>query len=229
MKNLEKTEVKLNWFAKGKKIVHDNLWYGIIGVLSFAVLVFFPMIGSGLPLNLNLPSTPIGWVVDIFSKLAVAAINICIFHSFMEQGKLNVSGFWKKLLADEILQRVKRVKTSIPLSPEQWMTREYRSKGISIAITSVLSCIVLSQVVLTFDIVIFISFLLTLLIGLVFGVMQLFKSETYWSQEYYEYALYMLEQFNLDRPEDQKLSVKDKKLYEGAELIYEYVREEKYS
>ena len=185
MRNLEKTEAKLNWFAKGKKIVHDNLWYGIIGVLSFAVLVFFPMIGSGLPLNLNLPTTPIGWVVDIFSKLAVAAINICIFHSFMEQGKLNVSGFWKKLMADEILQRVKREKTSIPLSPEQWMTREYKSKGISIAITSVLSCIVLSQVVLTFDIVVFISFLLTLLIGLVFGVMQLFKSETYWSHEYY--------------------------------------------
>lgn len=223
MRNLEKTEAKLNWFAKGKKIVHDNLWYGIIGVLSFAVLVFFPMIGSGLPLNLNLPSTPIGWVVDIFSKLAVAAINICIFHSFMEQGKLNVSGFWKKLMADEILQRVKRAKISIPMSPEQWMTREYKSKGISIAITSVLSCIVLSQVVLTFDIVVFISFLLTLLIGLVFGVMQLFKSETYWSQEYYEYALYMLEQFNLNRPDDQKLSVKDKKLYEGAELIYEYL------
>lgn len=223
MRNLEKTEAKLNWFAKGKKIVHDNLWYGIIGVLSFAVLVFFPMIGSGLPLNLNLPTTPIGWVVDIFSKLAVAAINICIFHSFMEQGKLNVSGFWKKLMADEILQRVKRAKTSIPLSPEQWMTKEYKSKGISIAITSVLSCVVLSQVVLTFDIVVFISFLLTLLIGLVFGVMQLFKSETYWSQEYYEYALYMLEQFNLNRSDDQKLSVKNKKLYEGAELIYEYI------
>lgn len=223
MRDLEKTEAKLSKFAKGKKLIHDNLWYGIIGVLSFAVLVFFPMIGSGLPLNLNLPSTPIGWVVDIFSKLAVAAINICIFHSFMEQGKLNVSGFWKKLMADEILQRVKRVKTSIPLSPEQWMTREYKSKGISIAITSVLSCVVLSQVVLTFDIVVFISFLLTLLIGLVFGVMQLFKSETYWSQEYYEYALYMLEQFNLNRPDDQKLSVKDKKLYEGAELIYEYL------
>lgn len=223
MRNLEKTEAKLSKFAKGKKLIHDNLWYGVIGILSFAVLVFFPMIGSGLPLTLNLPTTAIGWVVDIFSKLAVAAINICIFHSFMEQGKLNVSGYWKKLLADEILQRVKRAKESIPLSPEQWLAKEYKSKGISIAVTSILSCIVLSQVVLSFDVIVFISFLLTLVIGLVFGVMQLFKSEAFWSQDYYTYALYMLEQFNLERPEDQKLIVKDKKLYEGAELIYEYI------
>lgn len=221
MRNLEKTEAKLNWFAKGKKIVHDNIWYGIIGVLSFAVLVFFPMIGSGLPLNLNLPSTPIGWVVDIFSKLAVAAINICIFHSFMEQGKLNVSGFWKKLLADEILHKVKQQKQVIPLSPEEWLRKEYKSKGISIAITSVLSCIVLSQVVLTFDIVIFLSFLITLAVGLFFGVMALFKSEHFWSMDYFDYAIYVMNQHNLELPEDQKLSVKDKKLYEGAELIYE--------
>lgn len=223
MRDLEKTEAKLNKVAKGKQLIHDNLWYGVIAILSIAVLVLFPMIGSGLPLSATFPDTPVGWAIYIFSKLAVAAINICIFHSFMEQGKLNVSGYWKKLMADEILHKIKQLQAKIPLSPEEWLKKEYTTKGISIAITSILSCIVLSQVILSFDITIFISFLLTLLIGLVFGVMQLFKSENFWSQDYYDYAIYVMVQHNKELPEDKQLSVKDKKLYEGATIIYECI------
>lgn len=219
----EKTEVKLSKMQRGKKLIKDNLWYGLIGVLSIAVLVLFPMIGSGLPLSLTLPNTPIGWVVYIFSKLSVAAINMCIFHSFMEQGKLNVSTFWKKLMADEILHRVKQKKDQVPLSPEEWLKKEYTTKGVSLSITSALSCIVLSQVILSFDITIFISYLLTLILGLTFGVMQLFKSETFWSLDYYDYAIYIMNTYNKDLEPEKRLKVIDKKLYEGETLIYEYV------
>ena len=217
----EKMEQNISKIDKGKKLIKDNLWYGLIGILSIVVLVFFPMIGSGLPLRVTLPDSVIGWIVYIFSKVAIAAINICIFHSFMEQGKLNVSGFWKKLLADEILHKVKQQKQLIPLSPEEWLRKEYKNKGISITVSSVLSCIVLSQVVLTFDFIVFISFLLTLIIGLVFGIMALFKSEHFWSLDYFDYAIYIMNQHNLELPEEQKLSVKDKSLYEGDRLIYE--------
>lgn len=217
----EKMEQNISKIDKGKKLIKDNLWYGLIGILSIVVLVFFPMIGSGLPLRVTLPDSVIGWVVYIFSKLAIAAINICIFHSFMEQGKLNVSGFWKKLLADEILHKVKQQKQLIPLSPEEWLRKEYKNKGISITVSSVLSCIVLSQVVLTFDFIVFISFFLTLVIGLVFGIMALFKSEHFWSMDYFDYAVYIMNQHNLEVPEEQRLSVKDKSLYEGDHLIYE--------
>lgn len=217
----EKIEQNVSKIDKGKKLIKDNLWYGLIGILSIVVLVFFPMIGSGLPLRVTLPDTVIGWVVYIFSKVAIAAINICIFHSFMEQGKLNVSGFWKKLMADEILHKVKQQKQLVPLSPEEWLRKEYKNKGISITVSSVLSCIVLSQVVLTFDFIVFISFFLTLVIGLVFGIMALFKSEHFWSLDYYDYAVYVMNQHNLELPDEQKLSVKDKSLYEGDHLIYE--------
>lgn len=220
--NLEKTEAKQSKLQRGKKLIKDNLWYGLIGVLSIAVLVLFPMIGSGLPLSLTLPDTPIGWVVYIFSKLSVAAINMCIFHSFMEQGKLNVSTFWKKLMADEILHKVKQQKEAIPLSPEEWLKKQYTTKGVSLSITSVLSCIVLSQVILSFDVTIFISYLLTLILGLAFGVMQLFKSETFWSLDYYDYAIYTMNIYNKELEPEKRLKVIDKKLYEGDTLIYEY-------
>ena len=218
----EKVEHKLNTFAKGKAVVKSNLWYGIIGLLSIVILVIVPLIGSGLPIALALPTTAIGWVVYIFTKLAVAALNIMIFHSFMEQGKLNVSECWKKRISDEILHRTKQLKEIIPLSPEQWMAKEYKTKGISIAITSVLSCIILSQVVLTFDILTFLGCLFTLIMGVVFGCMQLFKSEHFWSMDYYDYAIYTLNQFNQTAPEDKQLSVRGKNLYEGENLIYEY-------
>lgn len=217
---IEKMEQSVNKIAKGKNFLKDNLWYGLIGVLSIVVLVVFPMIGSGLPLKLILPDTFIGWVVYVFSKIAIAVINICIFHGFMEQGKLNVSGYWKKILADEILHRVKQLKQNTPMSPEDWLRREYRNKGISIAVTSVLSSLVLSQVILTFDFIVFISFLLTLVIGLVFGVVALFKSEHFWSMDYYDYAIYIMDQHNAELDPEKRLYIKDKCLYEGDKIIY---------
>ena len=219
---VDKVEAGINKFAAGKQFIKDNLWYGLIGLLTIIVLVIFPLIGSGLPLALVFPTTAIGWVVYIFTKLSVAAINMCIFHSFMEQGKLNVSGFWKKCIADEILHRVKQKKVAVPLSPEEWTAREYKTKGISLGITSILSCVILSQVVLAFDVIVFISYLLALAIGITFGIMQLFKAEHYWSLDYYDYAIYVMNNYNATVPEEQQLSVRNKSLYEGENIIYEY-------
>ena len=219
----EKVENNVNKIATGKALIRNNMWYGLIGLLTIVVLVIFPLIGSGLPLALSLPTTFVGWMIYIFTKLAVAAINMCIFHSFMEQGKLNVSEFWKKKVADEILHRVKQQKASIPLSPEEWAAREYKTKGISLSITTVLSCIVLSQVILAFDITVFISYLLALTIGITFGVIQLFKAEHYWSLDYYDYAIYVMNQYNATVGPELQLSVRNKSLYEGDNLIYEYI------
>lgn len=222
MKNLEKVEQRLNKSVKLKQSVRDNIWYIVIGLSSIITLVIFPMIGSDLPLQLTLPDTAIGWIIYIFTKLAVAGLNMFIFHSFMQQGKQNVSGYWKTLMADEILHKVKQQKEVVPLSPEEWQAREYRNKGISLGITSVLSCIILSQVVLSFDVVVFLSYIVTLAIGLLFGLGQLGKSERAWSLDYFDYAVYTMKQYNKEAPEDRQLVIRDKKLYEGDTLIYEY-------
>ena len=222
MKNLEKVEQRLNKSVKLKQSVRDNIWYIVIGLSSIITLVIFPMIGSDLPLQLTLPDTAIGWIIYIFTKLAVAGLNMFIFHSFMQQGKQNVSGYWKTLMADEILHKVKQQKEVVPLSPEEWQAREYRNKGISLGITSVLSCIILSQVVLSFDVVVFLSYIVTLAIGLLFGLGQLGKSERAWSLDYFDYVVYTMKQYNKEAPEDRQLVIRDKKLYEGDTLIYEY-------
>lgn len=219
---VNKIENGLQKWIAGKQVVRNNLWYGVIGLLTVVVLVLFPLISSGLPLALALPTTFVGWIIYIFTKLAVAAINMCIFHSFMEQGKLNVSDFWKKCMADEILHRIKQQKTDIPLSPEEWLRKEYTTKGITLSITTILSCIVLSQVILAFDVIVFISYLLSTVIAITFGVMQLFKAEHFWSMDYYDYAIYVMNQYNLTVPADKQLSVRNKSLYEGENLIYEY-------
>ena len=222
MRNPERLEERLQKSAKGKQLIRDNLWYGVVGVASMAILIIFPLIGSDLPLNIILPDTFIGWIVYIATKLAVAGLNMFIFHAFMQQGKINVSGYWKKLLADEILHKVKQTHDVIPLSPEEWQKREYRNKGISLTVTSVLGCIILGQVVLSFDVIIFVSYILTLMLGLGFGVVQLSKSEQYWSLDYFDYALYNLKLYNKDLSEDRQLKVIGQTLYEGDKIIYEY-------
>ena len=66
------------------------LYYGLIGVISIVVLIFFPLIGTKADLNFSLPDTASGWLIYITTRSLVAILNMLIFYCFMEQAKLNV-------------------------------------------------------------------------------------------------------------------------------------------
>ena len=172
------------------------LYYGLVFILSICMLVFLPMIGSVGDIGYNLPSTTTGWIVFIVSKTCVAIINVLIFHCFICQAKLNVSDNEKFKQANEILDKHKRdIK---PRSPKQFFGKEYGVKGANTFVFSALSVVALTNAILTFDWISFISYLLTLIMGLVWGVLEMKKVESYWTEEYYAYALLKEEEFNSD-------------------------------
>ena len=170
-------------------------YYLIIFLASLISLFFLPFVGSEIGLEWAIPNTSVGWVVYITTKVIVAGLNVLIFHSFMQQAKVNIKENDKYKKANEILGRIK-VKEYHPRSPRQFNRSEYGKRGTTIFISTIGATIALSQALLTFDWMSFLTYLVTIVLGLIFGVMQMFKAEIYWTEEYYDYAKLKLEEIN---------------------------------
>ena len=174
-----------SWYDKWKQYQY----YVLIGVLSLFALFFLPMIGSEAGLAFLFPNTAAGWTVYITSKLIVAALNILIFHCFVQQGKVNIMGNKQYLAATEILRTATNDKNYVPRSPAQFARNVYGKKGITLFATSLLSAIGLTQAILTFNLMSMLTYLFTVLMGIIFGILQMNQTEIYWTEEYYQYAL----------------------------------------
>ena len=166
----------------------QGMYYIIIAVISFISVVFLPMLGSTLGLGWKIPDTTAGWVVWGASRAIVATINVLLFHSFMEQAKLNIKDDEHYKEARDILVKVKK-KEHKPKSPAQWNAAQYGKKGVSLFLASAMSVVAIGQAVLSYEWTTALAYLFTLSMGIIFGIMQMKKAESYWTTEYYEYAL----------------------------------------
>lgn len=167
--------------------IKQFMYYFIIGIVSMIALCFLPMIGSDIGLGWNLPNTVVGWIVWVVVKLIVAVLNVLIFHCFMLQAKINIKDNQRYQEAQEIL-RLNNVKQYIPRSPTVWNKHQYGTKGITIFITTALSTVALTQAMLTFDWMSMLTYLFTIIMGLIFGIMQMKTAEDYWTDEFWQYA-----------------------------------------
>lgn len=172
--------------------IKQSLYYIVVGVVSFISLVFLPMIGSTIGLGWNIPDTTVGWIIWVGSKIIVSALNITIFHCFMCQAKINIKDDENYKKARDILMDVK-LKEVRPRSPRKWNAEQYGMKGVTIFITSSMTVVALTQAVLSFDYISMLTYLFTIIMGLIFGVLQMKTAEEYWTREYLEYALYRQE------------------------------------
>lgn len=172
------------------KQIRDNyIYYFVIAVVSFLSVSFLPFIGSSAGLGWKLPETPAAWVVWVTVRIIIAIINVVIFYSFMEQAKLNIKDDPHYLEANRILSGLLDKDKKIPRGPNKWNRQQYSKKGTTIFLGSFLATIALTQAILTYDWVSMLSYIFTILMGLIFGVMQMKSAERYWTIEYYEYAL----------------------------------------
>lgn len=180
---------KNEFYEKWKQLQY----YIIIGIVSAVSLFFLPMLGSSVGLAFVLPNTIAGWIVYVMNKLLVAILNVIIFHCFILQAKVNIKNNEKYLAAIAILEE-KHVRNILkPRSPDEYMKGIYRRKGITIFITTALASIGLTQAVLTFDWISMLSYLFAVLMGVIFGILQMNQTEIYWTDEFYEYACHVKE------------------------------------
>ena len=165
----------------------NYLYYILIGVLSFISLVFLPMLGSELGMSFNFPTTTAGWFVYITSQLIAAVINVLIFHSFICQAKINIKENENYKKAVELL-RANKEKAYVPRSLAQLNVREYGVKGVTIFLGSILATVAIGEAILTYNYVKLISYLLVIIMGIIFGVLEMKKYEEYYMTEYLDYA-----------------------------------------
>lgn len=163
------------------------MYYLVIGIVSLLSLSFLPMIGSDVGLGWNLPNTLVGWIVWITVKIIVAALNVLIFHCFMLQAKINIKDDPRYQEALQILRMVSG-EDPLPRGPAEWTREQYQHKGVTIFITTALSTVALTQAILSFDWMAMLTYLFTIIMGLIFGVLQMKTAEAYWTDEFWRYA-----------------------------------------
>ena len=171
-----------------KEKFKQNLYYIIIFITSMIVMIFFPMFGSEIGLEWKAPSTAAGWVLYIVTKTLIAILNVIIFFSFMQQAKINVRDDEKYKEALSIV-RTLREKVYIPRDPKKWERKAYINKGITIFISSVITLIGLSNALLKYDYIELISYIIVIVLGIIFGLLQMASAEDYWTNEFYDYAM----------------------------------------
>lgn len=189
--------------------VKQYLNYVIIGIVSLIALVFLPMLGSTIGLNWNVPNTLVGWIVWVAVKLIVATLNVLIFYCFMQQAKVNVKDNENYKKARDILINQKE-KEILPKSPTKWNSQQYIKKGTIIFLTTGLSTIALTQAILSFDYISMLTYLFTIVMGLIFGVLQMKTAEEYWTDEYLQYALMKERELNQEANKDLQEDNTDK-------------------
>ena len=145
-----------------------------------------------------------------------------IFHSFVKQAKINVRNDKNFKEANEILE-VHKPKGYVPRSPHKFLGIIYGKKGVIVFGSSLLSVIALGQALLTFDFASFISYLLTIIMGCVFGYLTMKQNELYWTSEYLDYAKKILKE-NTERENKEKLELAEK---ERTEQINAFVGPDK--
>ena len=163
--------------------------YAIIALLSIISIFFLPMVGSGVGLAFNIPTTAAGWLVWITSKLAVILINMLLFDQFVKQAKINIKDNPNYLAAAEIFNTLETEESQKLLYPKEFFKRLYRNKGTKVFFSSLLSVIAFSNALLTFDWISMLTYLFTIITGCIYGWITMINVETYWIEDYYKLAL----------------------------------------
>lgn len=191
--------------------IRQTLYYWIIFIVSIVVLVFMPMIGSEAGIGFNLPTSPAGWAIYITTKVLVAVLNVVIFFSFMQQAKLNVrdNENYKKACAIVSVKRKDLSYKYKPRNPKAWEAKQYASKGFTIFLSTAVSLVALSNAFLTYDYFSLLTYGMTILLGIVFGLIQMASAEDYWTREFYDYAVGLLndQETTIYTEEEQKTIV----------------------
>ena len=165
----------------------QTVYYWLIAALSLFVMVFFPLLGSSVGIEIYLPTTPAEWLVWLSPKISICIINMLVFHMFIRQATINIKDDdrYKYCLHELYSDREHKIK-KIKL-PGAFYAEQYIKKGGSLLLTSALSVFVLGEVILAYDPVSLITYSLSIIMAVVFGVIEMLTIEDYWTVQLYNY------------------------------------------
>lgn len=164
------------------------LYYILIGIISFLAIAFLPMIGSSQEIGWGLPQSSAAWAVWIISRVAASVLNVLIYHCFIRQANLNTKNDPNRLKAEKILNKLNKKKEKAPISPSKFFFNQYARKVPMIAASTMLSLLAIGPAILMFDWVIFIAYLVSVIISIIFGILEMKKVEEFYTEGLLQYA-----------------------------------------
>lgn len=165
----------------------SNIYPIVIFIASVLVLVFVPMIGSDADIGSMIPTEPSQAILYWVLKGMTVALNLTIFGAFRRQAKLSVKDNPNYIKANQILEK-KKPKDYKPLSPVQFGFKQWGSKGGTLAISTAITTVALTNIVLYYDWITAVSCAVSIAIAIIFGLMTLSSEEYYWTHDYLLYA-----------------------------------------
>lgn len=177
--------------SETKEKAKQCLFYIVIGLVSVVFTCFLPLVGSEGDLQSRFPTTAEGWIVWSICNLSTAVLNVLIYICYMKQGHLNIKNDKLYLEGLSILEKVKVQKSKKPLSPQQWTKRQVGTKGVIIFFTTLGSLVGLTNAILRWNVELFLVYFVAVIMANVAGIIQMKKTELYWTTEFVDYARYV--------------------------------------
>lgn len=147
-----------------------------------------PLLGTVAGLGLSFPTTAAGWIVWGILQVCNMIANCLMFYAFTAQGKENIKKHPSHIAAKELLRINNIHKEEILISPQEWEKRSWMKKMALMGAGTLLGGVALTQAVIAFDVIRFIVQVITLTIGLLFGLIQMKAIEEKYTDYYLEYA-----------------------------------------
>ena len=167
-----------------KKHFKDLSGYFLVAIVSLISVVVVPLLGTDFGTTIIIPNTWGGLAIWLCTRFTVVIVNLLIFDAFIKQAKINVKDDERYKSAVLKLNIIKEEAGIIPRSPEKFNKQQWRKKGTSLAISSILSSFLLTECIVNFDLTNFLTYLFTIGGAVAFGYLTMMNNEDYWTTEF---------------------------------------------
>ena len=167
-----------------KKRFKDLSGYFLVAIVSLLSVVVVPLLGTDFGTTIVIPNTWGGLAIWLCTRFTVVVVNLLIFDAFIKQAKINVKDDERYKSAILKLNTIKEEAGIIPRSPEKFNKQQWRKKGTSLAISSILSSFLLTECIVNFDLTNFLTYLFTIGGAVAFGYLTMINNEDYWTTEF---------------------------------------------
>lgn len=189
-KLMEERQAANERYHEVRLVLKERIYYIVIFVVSLISLGIVPFLQSTIDGSVNMPTTPWGWVMYMAPKILTSAINVVIYIAFMRQAKVNVKDEKSFVEANALMSKTGRSsnRKRLPRNPAKWKSGQYASKILSLTVSTFFGMLTIGSMILNFDWTTFIASATAVIMGVVFGFMQMFDAMDYWTTEYLDYA-----------------------------------------
>ena len=170
-----------------KEAINKYSIYMVIVLVTFMAVIVPPLVAGSLygDVGIFFPKNAEGWVLWAITNGGTSIANVSLLVLFKQQAKRNVANNESYKKANEIMnQLVKEKAVFIPRSPGKMDFQDYITKVVFIVMSTISSFMVLSSLLINFDVVTLISTALSAGITLCCSWVTMLRNEDYWTQEY---------------------------------------------